>query len=1223
MAQGITFSGLGSGLDTDSIIRQLVDIERRPISLIQTRQGQLERQKGIVQQINTELLSLKDSAERLADDDLFSIIKATSQDSSRVSVSASNEASSGSFNVEVLSLAQGRSLSSRSFSTTTDGLQLSGEFVINGTSIEVADNDSLTDIRDAINGANQGVNAQILTVSSGDNRLILSADDVGLKGFDIKDASSTDILEGLGFTSSEATVKTSFINGARSSKFLDDATAIGTLLNLNSPAAGTITVGDRQVDVDLANDSLADIRDRINAVAPTGVTADVVSADEGGLTRFQLTIEGTTTISGNSGALETLGVLDNGGSIVDEIVSGAESDIFSSTATAVGSLMGLASGPSATVQIAGQDVDIDLGADSLSAIEAKIDSAGIAGVSATIRTSTNEAGNNEFRLLIEGTSDFVDVGNVLESLGILEGSNNAFESVAQALTSNVANEATGAILNPSGNGATSTSVNSDTDPLGAILGSTAAGTVTVGDAQVAVDLNSDSLNDILDKINLAAPTGVTAVINVVGPADFELEIQGTTSFDDGGGVLQALGVLGAPTTVTDQTSFDEIAGAAVTAGDTISISGTNRDGGEVSGTFTVNSPNLKVANLLSEIEQVFGNQVSASVDSSGRIVLADDEAGASSLSLTVAANNEGGGSLSFGSLAVTTVGADARSSELQAGQDATLRINGIELSRASNTVSDAVQGVTLNLRQAEAGQLTEITVTKDDTTEVRQKIEGFVQSYNSALGLINQQFVFDEGSQQSGPLAADSTIRALQTQLRSLVSNPIDGLDEGFNAMVLIGVTFDRTGQLTIDDPRLTEALTENLDQVRQLFTSAGTTTDSKVEFVASNKNSSPGNYAVAIAKAAERASVAGTTDLSAGIAADQTLTITETGNNKTARIDLKAGDSITDIVGRINAKLGSEVAEVRRGTVASTTDGTTAITDTATFAQLFGAGVVDGDTIRIQGTTHDGASVSQGFTIDDVNNKTVGDLIKTIRNLYSDQVSVSLDTAGRIVVTDNQVGPSQLTMTLVEENEGGGTLDFGSIEVEDEGRFAMEVTASNKNGFLALEHNSFGSRNGFSTIQSIDQLGLADTESVGVDVEGTINGEQADGLGRILTGAAEAENVEGLALRVSTTADELASSGGDSGNVELIYGVGRLLSDQLSFITDKIDGTLKNRKEAIDNTIESLDDQIQTLERRVDRTRQNLVRKFASLEGSLAGLQAQGDFLTQQLAGLAPMRRR
>ena len=838
MAQGITFSGLGSGLDTDSIISQLVDIERRPISLIQSRQAQLERQKGIVQQINTELLNLKDSAERLAADDLFSIIKVTSQDSSRVSVSASNEAASGSFNVEVLGLAQGRSLSSRSFASTTDSLQLSGEFVLNGESVEVETSDSLLDLRDAINGANQGVNAQVLSVSSADNRLILSADDVGAKGFDIKDASSTDILEGLGFTSSDATIKTSFVNGARSSKFLDDATAIGTLLNLNSPAAGTITVGDRQVDVDLANDSLADIRDRINAVAPTGVTADVVSADEGGLTRFQLTIEGTTTIVDNSGALETLGVLGNGGAINDEIISGAESDAFSSTTTAVGSLMGLASGPSGTVKIAGQAVAINLGADSLSAIEASIDSAGIAGVSASITTTTNEDGNNEFRLRIEGTSDFVDAGNVLEGLGVLEGSNNAFESVAQALTANVANEATGAILNPSGNGAASANVNSDTDPLAAILGSTAAGTIMVGDAQVAVDLNIDSLNDIRDKINLAAPTGVTAIVNVVGPSDFELEIQGTTTFDDDGGVLQALGVLGAPTAMTDQTSFDEIAGAAVTTGDTISISGTNRDGGDVTGTFTVSSPNQKISTLLSEIEQVFGNQVSASIDGAGRIVLADDQAGASSLSLTVSANNEGGGSLSFGSLAVTTVGSNARSSELQAGQDATFRINGIELSRAGNSVTDAVQGVTLNLREAEAGQLIEINVTKDDTTEVRQKIEDFVQNFNSALGLINQQFVFDEGSQQSGPLASDSTIRLLQAQLRGLVANPIDGLDEGFNAMVLVGISFDRSGELTVDDAALTTALTENLDQVRRLFTSAGTPSNSNVEFVGSNKNS-------------------------------------------------------------------------------------------------------------------------------------------------------------------------------------------------------------------------------------------------------------------------------------------------------------------------------------------------------------------------------------------------
>ena len=1214
---------MGSGLDTDSIIQQLTDIERRPIRLIERRQAQLQQQKGVVQQINSELLSLKDSAAKLADDDLFSIVKVASQDSQKVSATATNEAAAGTFKVEVLGLAQARSLSTRSFSTTTEALTLSGEFVVNGKAIEVGTGDSLLDIRDAVNAADIGVSAQILTVSAGDNRLILTAEDVGSKGFDIKDASAASTLEGLGLTSSDTSVKTSFINGARTAKFLDDTTAVGTLLNLNSPPTGTITVGDQQVAIDLATDSLGDIRDKITAAAPSGVTASVTSTDEGGLTRFQLEIEGTTNIVDNSGVVQTLGVLDTGGAIVDEIVAGAQSDQFTSTTTAVGSLMGLAAGPSGTVQIAGQSVNLNLAADSLTDIQTRINDAGITGVSATITTSTDADGTNRFRLRIEGTSDLTDDGNVLEGLGLLQGSNNAFESVAQALTATGVNQQIGAILNPTGNGAKSAQANSDVDPVGPILGSSASGTVTVGDAQVTIDLNSDSLADIRDKINTAAPTGVTAVVNVVGPSDFELEIQGTTQFADSGGVLQGLGVLGAPGVLTASTQFDEIAGAAVQAGDTISISGVNHSGDQVAGTFTVGTGTEQVSDLLTEIEQLFGNQVTASVDVSGRVVLADGQAGDSSLSLSLTANNEGGGSLSFGSFTVTTNGSDARSSELQAGKDATFQINGIDLSRSTNTVSDAVQGVILKLNEAEVGKLVEITVTKDDTTQVRQRIEDFVQKYNSALELINQQFVFNEGSQTSGPLAADATIRNLQTQLRSLVSNPIEGLDENLNAMVLIGVTFDRQSQLTIDDARLTAALTENLDQVRALFTSAGTTTDGLVEFVGSTKDTRAGNYVVGITSAAEKASATGSTDISGGIAADQTLTITESETDKAAVVELAAGDDVSDIVAKINAKLGSEVAELRRATIANTTNGADAVSAATSFAQIFGAGAANGDTIRIQGTGHDGDTISQIFTIDDVNNKTVGDLLDSIRTAFKSEVSASVDAEGRIVVTDSQVGPSSLTVTLVEENEGGGSLNFGSIDVEDEGRFAMEITATSNNGALVLEHNSFGSRNGFGVSQSADQLGLADAEFTGTDVAGTINGETAEGLGRILSGADGNENTEGLALRVTATADDLQTSGEDRGSTELIHGVGRLLNDRLGFITDTIDGTLKNRERAIDDTIESLDSQIQTLERRVARTRQNLVRKFAALEGSLATLQSQGNFLSSQLAGITAQTQR
>ena len=109
-------------------------------------------------------------------------------------------------------------------------------------------------------------------------------------------------------------------------------------------------------------------------------------------------------------------------------------------------------------------------------------------------------------------------------------------------------------------------------------------------------------------------------------------------------------MLEAPTALTSDTRFADILGAGVQAGDTISISGTNHDGDQVSGTFTISNTNLKISNLLSSIEQTFGNQVTASVDASGRISLADDQAGSSDLSMSLQANNEGGSSLGLGTM---------------------------------------------------------------------------------------------------------------------------------------------------------------------------------------------------------------------------------------------------------------------------------------------------------------------------------------------------------------------------------------------------------------------------------------------------------------------------------------------------------------------------------------------------------------------------------------------
>ena len=182
----------------------------------------------------------------------------------------------------------------------------------------------------------------------------------------------------------------------------------------------------------------------------------------------------------------------------------------------------------------------------------------------------------------------------------------------------------------------------------------------------------------------------------------------------------------------------------------------------------------------------------------------------------------------------------------------------------------------------------------------------------------------------------------------------------------------------------------------------------------------------------------------------------------------------------------------------------------------------------------------------------------------------------------------------------------------------ALDITASNKDNRLSINHNGFGERNGFNVKSEIASLGLSAGEFAGSDVQGTIDGQEADGFGRILTGKIGADNVEGLSLRVDMDSQELEAEGAEQGNVDLVFGIGRLLTDELKNITDVFDGTLKNREKAIDDTIDDLDDRIADMERRVEQKRLNLVGKFASLEGSISTLQSQGNFLSSQLAGLS-----
>ncbi|MBO1225341.1 MAG: flagellar filament capping protein FliD [Candidatus Scalindua sediminis] len=1039
MAGTSSVGGLISGLDTATIINQLISVSARRIDVVVFNQTTHSDKLTAFQSLNTQLLDFKSKAKTLKDSDTFNVFKtATTTDSTNfkasdlLTVSTTTDASPGTHTIEFTptsQLAQARQLSSQSYTSASTALNLSGEFVINGKAINITTTDTLSDIAVKINNANSGSNATgvtatILSASSTDNRLILTSDNTGEGKFSILDASATgtDILQSLGLTNSIATIKNTTSDGAKSDKFSSSTTAVGSLLGLTSAQnSSTVQIAGTNVTINLATQDLTTIASTINGVA--GVTASVVSTTTDGVTTFQIDISGTTS--------------------------------------------------------------------------------------------------------------FVDSNNILETLGILEGQQGSISEVHTAST-----------------------VNND-------LG---ASPIVAGTFFDQIDTTGGPGNDVQNN-------------------------------------------------------------------DTITISGTDHNGNAVSGTFTITDKTTQtVGNLLTQIETVLeqnggGNSFTASIVG-GQIVITDDQAGDSQLSVNIVTNNEGGGTLDFGAVTATTQG---YAMQTTAGQDVNVKIDGVAVSRSSNSIDDVISGVTIDLKRAETdGTIVNLTISRD-TDSIKSSINDFITEYNSIIDFINQQFTFDEDTESSGVLAGESALFTIKSIIQSTITSANSLLPANNNALSLIGITSDINGKLSLKDSDFLSAINTDFNAVRRLFTAEGTTTNSEITHINHTKETVQGDYAVVINTVATQATVTGTGDLSSGIGGagdvlDYTITDTSTGRVATITLDGSSnGSSLDNIVNTINSELARESTETLVGSVQNT-ESASAITS-STLLKNFdtgGGSLATNDVIQISGTTRSGTSVGNSFTITDLDTTTVQDFLSFIENSYNNEVSATINGSGSLVLTDNTVGDSQLSIDITEP----GTLNFGTVLTTNTGgvagRFAMEITASKSGNNLVITHDSYGGSNGFSTSETIvsgaPTLPVTTTGSPfkGTDVAGTINGEAATGAGQILTGDAPpsggSTSIEGLSIKVTSTTT------GSKGNVKLTIGVAEEMYRELDFFTDQFDGLLTVRMDGLQDTIDSLQDTIDGMEERLVMERIRLENQFVQLELSLARLQTISSFLTKQLGLLSTL---
>ena len=161
-----------------------------------------------------------------------------------------------------------------------------------------------------------------------------------------------------------------------------------------------------------------------------------------------------------------------------------------------------------------------------------------------------------------------------------------------------------------------------------------------------------------------------------------------------------------------------------------------------------------------------------------------------------------------------------RLTQINAAVDADIYIDGQRVLSSSNTVTDAIEGVTITVNKADSGVNYSLTVDTDVPT-IKTNIENFVSNYNTLRTFINDVTEFDPATGEAAVLLGDSTTRNLSNQIRKQLSESVSGINGDFSTLVDLGITTSSDGTLSINSTKLDSVLTSNLDDVAQLFSSS------------------------------------------------------------------------------------------------------------------------------------------------------------------------------------------------------------------------------------------------------------------------------------------------------------------------------------------------------------------------------------------------------------------
>jgi flagellar hook-associated protein 2 len=181
--------------------------------------------------------------------------------------------------------------------------------------------------------------------------------------------------------------------------------------------------------------------------------------------------------------------------------------------------------------------------------------------------------------------------------------------------------------------------------------------------------------------------------------------------------------------------------------------------------------------------------------------------------------------------------------QMVAAQDAVVSLDGIEVHRATNSFSDLIPGVQIDLKKAAPDTPVGVGVTRP-TAAIQQAVTDFVDTYNQLQSMINE-VTQPDGDGNAAPLRGDLGVQQMKRQLAQLTTTILSSDGTGPHTLAEIGVRTNRDGTLSVDQTTLATALANDPDGVEAMFNPSQSSSSAFLTIKSLSGKVAPGTYTV------------------------------------------------------------------------------------------------------------------------------------------------------------------------------------------------------------------------------------------------------------------------------------------------------------------------------------------------------------------------------------------